>query len=72
MSMHTRRSQTTRHYARPSLLPTDDLGVLRESDESTEDVLRRQVLERERDIDKVRFLKIPPHPSVLTCANDNS
>lgn len=55
--MHTRRSQTTRHYARPSLLQTDDLGVLREADESAEDVLRRQLLEREREIDRVRFSK---------------
>ena len=54
----SRRSQTTRHFGRPSqLLQTDDLGVLREGDE-TEDVLRRQLLEREREIDKVS----PRHP----------
>lgn len=56
MSLHTRRSQSTRHYARPSqLLQSDDLGVLREGDESTEDILRRQLLEREREIDRVRL-----------------
>ena len=35
------------------VLPTDDLGVLREGEESTEDILRKQLLEREREIDRV-------------------
>lgn len=31
----------------------DDLGVLRESDETLEDVLRRQLLEKDKENDKV-------------------
>jgi len=50
--MQTRR---TRHHARPSIIQTDDLGVLREGDESTEDLLRRQLLEREREIDRLKL-----------------
>ena len=49
-----RRAQSVRHYARPSLaLAADDLGVLREGDESNEDVLRRQLVEKDRECDKV-------------------
>ena len=49
-----RRSQTVnlRHSARPSIFNGDDLGALKE-DESTEDMLRRQLLEKERENDKV-------------------
>ena len=48
-----RRAQSVRHYARASLAPgADDLGVLKE-DESVEDVLRRQLLEKGRECDKV-------------------
>ncbi|KAF9528147.1 hypothetical protein CPB83DRAFT_907075 [Crepidotus variabilis] len=51
-----RRAQSTRHYARPSLaLATDDMGMLREGDESSEDALRRQLIEREREIDKLKL-----------------
>ncbi|KIM38202.1 hypothetical protein M413DRAFT_447953 [Hebeloma cylindrosporum] len=50
-----RRAQSVRHYARPSLaLPADDLGVLRE-DESNEDVLRRQLLEKDRECDRLQM-----------------
>jgi hypothetical protein len=50
-----RRVQSVRHYARPSLaLGTDDLGVLKEGDESNEDVLRRQLLDKDRENDKVK------------------
>ncbi|KIY48296.1 hypothetical protein FISHEDRAFT_73859 [Fistulina hepatica ATCC 64428] len=50
-----RRAQTLRHNGRPSLaLTSDDLGVLREGDETDEDVLRRQLLERDRDNDKLQ------------------
>lgn len=53
-----RRAQSVRHYARPSLaLGADDLGMLREGDESNEDVLRRQLLDKDRDNDKVRRIK---------------
>jgi hypothetical protein len=49
-----RRAQSVRHYARPSLaLAADDLGILREGDESNEDVLRKQLLEKDRECDKV-------------------
>jgi len=49
-----RRAQSVRHYARPSLaLGTDDLGVLREVDESNEDILRRQLLDKDRENDRV-------------------
>ena len=53
-----RRAQSTRHYPRPSLaLGADDLGVLRENpDETIEDALRRQLLEKDRENDKVEYL----------------
>ncbi|KAG7087629.1 hypothetical protein E1B28_013577 [Marasmius oreades] len=50
-----RKAQTLRHAMRPSLaLGTDDLGVLREGDESNEDVLRRQLLEKDRECDRLQ------------------
>ncbi|KAF9237063.1 hypothetical protein BU15DRAFT_49206 [Melanogaster broomeanus] len=53
-----RRPQSVRnHYHRPSInvnLGTDDLGVLREGDESTEDALRRQLLDKDRENDKLQ------------------
>lgn len=54
--MRRAQSQSVRHNARPSLATfgVDDLGVLNEeSGESLEDVLRRQLLEKDREIDKV-------------------
>jgi hypothetical protein len=49
-----RRAQSLRHNTRPSLaLGADDLGMLREGDESDEDVLRRQLLDKDRENDKV-------------------
>lgn len=50
-----RRAQNIKHYSRPSLaLGADDLTVLKENpDESIEDVLRRQLLEKDRENDKV-------------------
>jgi hypothetical protein len=55
-----RRAQSVRSSARPSLaLGTDELGALREGDESNEDVLRRQLLDKDRENDKVRFLLFP-------------
>ncbi|CAA7265038.1 unnamed protein product [Cyclocybe aegerita] len=51
-----RRAQSTRHYPRPSLaLAADDLGVLREGDESDLDVLRRQLLDKDRECDKLQM-----------------
>ena len=51
-----RRAQSVRHHVRPSSLAlgTDDLGVLKEGDESNEDVLRRQLLDKDRENDKVK------------------
>ena len=49
-----KRAQTARHFARPlHVFATDDLGVLREGDESDKDTLRRQLMDRGREIDKV-------------------
>lgn len=54
LNLRMRRTHSTRHHVRPSMvLPTDDLGVLREGEESTEDTLRKQLLEREREVDRV-------------------
>ncbi|KAM5539968.1 hypothetical protein V8D89_006471 [Ganoderma adspersum] len=50
-----RRAQSVRHYARTSQAHgADDLGVLRE-DESVEDVLRRQLLEKDRECDRLQI-----------------
>lgn len=50
-----RRAQSLRsNNARSSVISlTDDLGVLKESEESTEDALRNQLLAAERENDKV-------------------
>ena len=55
-----RRSQTlnSRHSARPSIFTAEDLGALKEIDESTEDMLRRQLLEQERENDKVEAYSV--------------
>ena len=54
-----RRAQSVRHYTRATASAAttgmDDLGVLKEvSEESTEVTLRRQLLEKDRENDKVR------------------
>lgn len=55
-----RRAQSVRHYTTRSAAPsaatgTDDLGMLKEvPEESTEVTLRRQLLEKEKESDKVR------------------
>ena len=51
-----RRAQSVRNYGRPSsiALSSDDLGVLRENDESNEDILRRQLLDKDRENDKLQ------------------
>ena len=52
-----RRAQSVRNHGRqPLALATDDLGILREGDEAIEDVLRRQLLEKDRENDKVGFM----------------
>ncbi|KAK0187847.1 hypothetical protein F5146DRAFT_960467 [Armillaria mellea] len=50
-----RRSQSVRNQPRPSLaLISDDLGVLREGDESNEDILRKQLIEKDRECDRLQ------------------
>jgi hypothetical protein len=57
-----RRAQSVRTYGRNSLaLASDELGALREAGESDEDVLRRQLLEKDRLVDEVRW-----YPIILT------
>ncbi|OAX37711.1 hypothetical protein K503DRAFT_692885 [Rhizopogon vinicolor AM-OR11-026] len=50
-----RRAQSVRNYGRqPLALASDDLGMLREGDEAIEDVLRRQLLDKDRENDKLQ------------------
>ncbi|KAF8837622.1 hypothetical protein BDN67DRAFT_935176 [Paxillus ammoniavirescens] len=50
-----RRAQSVRNYHRPSpSVVTDDLGLIREGDEPTEDMLRRQLLDKDRENDKLQ------------------
>lgn len=52
-----RRAQSVRHYGRPSIVQgTDDLGLLKETDESPEEALRRELIEKDRENDKVSCL----------------
>ena len=54
-----RRAQSVRHYSRPSIAQgVDDLGLLREDEDSVEDVLRKQLMDKERECDKVRVFLI--------------
>lgn len=52
-----RKAQSLRnHTTRPTLSTmTDDLGMLRE-EESVEDSLRRELLSKDRENDKVRWI----------------
>ena len=57
-----RRAQTVRHQSRPSIaLGADEIALLREGEETVEDVLRRQLLEKDLENDK--FLLSPCTPS---------
>ncbi|KAJ6597525.1 hypothetical protein DFH09DRAFT_1356763 [Mycena vulgaris] len=50
-----RRAQSVRNYGRPSIaIGADDLGVLREGNESNEDVLRRQLIDKDRENDRLQ------------------
>ncbi|KAF9037001.1 hypothetical protein BDZ89DRAFT_1061696 [Hymenopellis radicata] len=52
-----KRAQSLRHHhtTRPSLaLSSDDLGILREGNETNEDVLRKQLLDRDRECDRLQ------------------
>ncbi|KAJ7216367.1 hypothetical protein GGX14DRAFT_358857 [Mycena pura] len=50
-----RRAQSVRNYGRPSIaVLADDLGVLQEGNESNEDALRRQLLEKDRENDRLK------------------
>jgi len=60
-----RRAQSVRNHVngRSSFqLGTDDLGTLTEGDERPEDGLRRKLLEKDRENDKVRVFEVS-----LTC-----
>ena len=50
-----RRAQSLRNHVRPSLTTmTDDLGTLKEqSEETAEETLRRQIIAKDRENDKV-------------------
>lgn len=49
-----KRTHSTKHNVRPSLLPTsNDLGIIRECDQTNEDILRHQLLDKERENDKL-------------------
>ena len=70
-----RRAQSTRHVTRASVptIGTNDLGVLKEvPEESKEVALRRQLLEKSKENDKVyisfTFITLTPiwHPSSLS------
>jgi len=51
-----RRAQSVRHYSRPSTAHgVDDLGLLREDEDSVEDVLRKQLMDKERECDKLQL-----------------
>ena len=53
-----RRAQSTRHVTRASVptIGSDDLGVLKEvAEESKEVALRRQLLDKSKENDKVRL-----------------
>ncbi|KAG2354957.1 hypothetical protein BDR07DRAFT_1304564, partial [Suillus spraguei] len=51
-----RRAHSVRNYGKtPLAAAADDLGILREGDEPTiEDVLRRQLLDKDRENDKLQ------------------
>ncbi|KAJ7066457.1 hypothetical protein C8F01DRAFT_1052571 [Mycena amicta] len=50
-----RRAQSVRNHGRPSLaFGADDLGVLREGNETNEDVLRRQLIDKDRENDRLK------------------
>jgi len=60
-----KRTHSTKHNIRPSLpLVSNDLGIITEGDE---DILRRQLLERERENDRVCF----PTFGVQCCKSDD-
>lgn len=51
-----KRTHSTKYNVRPSLPPTsNDLGIIRECDQTNEDILRHQLLDKERENDKVCF-----------------
>ncbi|KAG6839841.1 hypothetical protein C0991_011144 [Blastosporella zonata] len=50
-----RRAQSVRNYVNTSIaFGADDLGLLREGDETNEDVLRRQLIDKDRENDKLQ------------------
>ena len=52
--MNVRRTQSVRNHQKvASMYGTDDLGVLKEGEDSVEGALRTQLLEKDRENDKV-------------------
>lgn len=75
-SPQMRRAQSVRNHARPSLaLGADDLGVLKE-DESVEGVLRKQLLDKDRECDRVRThcrsARVTREVTVITATNPDT
>lgn len=65
-----RRAQSVRNHAngRPSLqLGMDDLGILTEGDERPEDGLRKKLLEKDRENDRVCPLGFFDFWELLSC-----
>ena len=61
-----KRTHSTKHNIRPSLpLVPNDLGIINEGDE---DILRRQLFEKERENDRVCF----PAFGVQCCKSDDN
>jgi hypothetical protein len=56
--MPVRRAQSVRNHGRqpPIAVTADDLGILCEGDEVVEEVLRRQLLDKDRENDKVGLI----------------
>ncbi|KAI0800535.1 hypothetical protein C8Q74DRAFT_422282 [Fomes fomentarius] len=65
-----RRAQSVRNHSRPSYaMGVDDLGMVKE-DESVEDVLRRQLLEKDRECDKAQLAQRPPLEKIQALAKE--
>lgn len=58
-----RRAQSVRNHTNgrpPFQLGTDDMGILTEGEERPEDGLRKKLLDKDRENDKVSVFQAPP------------